>query len=61
VLFSGFAMLTRNPWAFVLPALMAAGFLFVHIPTLDGYLKHRYGEEFREWERRTSRFIPFLY
>jgi protein-S-isoprenylcysteine O-methyltransferase Ste14 len=61
VLFTGFATLTRSPWAFLVPALMAAMFVFVHIPTLDRYLKERYGDEYVEWTRRSSRLVPFVY
>jgi steroid 5-alpha reductase family enzyme len=61
VLFSGFALLTRSPWAWLVPAVMAAGFVFLHIPMLDRYLRGRYGDEFVEWERRTKKLVPFVY
>lgn len=61
LLFSGFALLTRSPWAWLVPALMAAMFVFLHIPTLDRYLRQRYGDDFVEWERRTSKLVPFVY
>jgi protein-S-isoprenylcysteine O-methyltransferase Ste14 len=61
VLFSGFALLTRSLWAWLIPAIMLAGFVFVHIPTLDKYLQSRYGDEFAEWQRRTKKLVPFVY
>jgi protein-S-isoprenylcysteine O-methyltransferase Ste14 len=61
LLFTGFAVLTSSPWALLLSVVMAAGFVFGHIPRLDAHLGARYGEEFREWERRTKRFVPFVY
>jgi protein-S-isoprenylcysteine O-methyltransferase Ste14 len=61
VLFSGFALLTRSPWAWLVPGLMAAMFVFLHIPLLDRYLRERYGDEFVEWERRTKKLVPFVY
>jgi protein-S-isoprenylcysteine O-methyltransferase Ste14 len=61
VLFSGFALLTRSPWALLVPAVMAAGFVFHHIPSLDDYLRRRYGAEFEAYEERTRRFVPFVY
>lgn len=61
VLFSGFALLTRSPWAWLVPAVMAAMFVFLHIPMLDRYLRGRYGDEFVEWERRTRKLVPFVY
>jgi len=61
VLFSGFALLTTSPWAFLLPVVMAAGFVFAHIPMLDGYLAKRYGDEFTQWASRTKKLVPFVY
>ena len=61
VLFSGFALLTRSPWAGLVPVLMAVMFVFVHIPVLDGYLRKRYGEEYVEWTRRSRKLVPFVF
>jgi steroid 5-alpha reductase family enzyme len=61
VLFTGFALLTRSPWALLVPAVMAAGFVFLHIPTLDRYLRERYGEEYVQWTRRSKKLVPFVY
>jgi protein-S-isoprenylcysteine O-methyltransferase Ste14 len=61
VLFTGFALLTRSPWAFLVPAVMALMFVFVHIPTLERYLRGRYGEEYVEWARHSKRLIPLVY
>ena len=61
LLFSGFALLTRSPWAWLVPALMAAMFVFLHIPTLDRYLRERYGPEYVEWTKRSKKLVPFVY
>jgi len=61
VLFTGFALLTRSPWALLVPAVMAAGFVFLHIPTLDRYLRERYAEDYVEWTRRSKKLVPFVY
>ena len=61
VLFTGFALLTRSPWAALVPAVMAAGFVFVHIPMLDRYLRERYEDEYVEWTRRSKKLVPFVY
>jgi protein-S-isoprenylcysteine O-methyltransferase Ste14 len=61
VLFTGYALITGSPWALIVPALMAAGFLFINVPMLDTYLKKRYGADFDDYSRRTKKFIPFLY
>ncbi len=61
MLFTGWAMLTASLWAFSIPLLMAAMFVFYHIPPLDAYLAERYGAEFRAYAKRTARFVPFIY
>jgi steroid 5-alpha reductase family enzyme len=61
LLFSGFALIASSMWAFILPVVMIAGFVFVHIPTLDRYLSQKYGEAFDEWARSTKKFVPFVY
>jgi protein-S-isoprenylcysteine O-methyltransferase Ste14 len=45
----------------VIPALMPGGFGFVDIPAQDRYLAERYGDEYRDYARRTPRLIPFIY
>ncbi len=57
----GWAMMTRNPWAFLLPAIAAAGFVLFFIPQLSAYLAGRYGEQYEDWARRTTRLVPFVY
>lgn len=61
LLFTGFALLTGSPWALLVPAGMTASFVGQHIPSLDAYLRERYGDEFAAYERRTKKFIPYLY
>jgi protein-S-isoprenylcysteine O-methyltransferase Ste14 len=61
MLFTGYALVTGSPWALVIPALMAAGFVFVHIPMLDRYLERKYGAGFEAYARRTKRYVPYLY
>ena len=61
VLFTGFAMITRNIFAFVFPLLMFCGFVFINIPMLDKYLAEKYGNDFEEYRRRTKKFVPFVY
>ena len=61
VLFIGFALITGSPIALVIPAIMAAGFVFAAIPALDRRLAEHYGREFEAWATRTHRYIPFIY
>ena len=58
---SGWALLTRSWWAALIPVALALSFAFFFIPQLSGHLEQRYGDAYREWERRTKRLIPFIY
>ncbi|MGE0430906.1 MAG: DUF1295 domain-containing protein [Planctomycetota bacterium] len=57
----GWALLTLNPWALIIPSLLTAGFVFAFIPELHKYLAERYGEDYAEWCKRTKRFVPWVY
>lgn len=61
VLFTGFALIVGNVWAFVIPGLMAILFVFVNIPMLDKHLTEHYGQPFTDYAKRTAKFVPFLY
>ena len=61
LLFTGFALITGQAWALLVPLLMLAGFLFFSIPELDRHLRAHYGAEFEAYARRTRSFVPFLY
>lgn len=61
VLFIGFAMIARNIYAFIIPALMFLLFNFVNIPMLDKYLTEKYGVQFDEYSKKTKKFVPFIY
>jgi len=61
VLFVGWCLLTASWWTLALPILMAASFVFFHIPGLDSYLEDRYGDEFIEYAGKTKKFMPFVY
>ncbi len=61
VLFTGWCLLTMGWWTLALPALMAASFIFHHIPGLDAYLEDRYGDEFVDYAKQTKKFIPLVY
>jgi protein-S-isoprenylcysteine O-methyltransferase Ste14 len=57
---SGYAVLTRNPFSPIIPALLFVFFYFYNIPKLDAHLAARYGEQLERYRSRTRRFIPFL-
>lgn len=57
---SGYACVTGNPWAALVPAFLFAFFYFFNIPKLDAHLRSHYGEAFADYERRTKKLIPYL-
>jgi len=61
ILFTGLALITQSFSLLVIPLIMALNFIFFIIPRLDKYLANKYGEEFKEYARRTKKFIPFIY
>lgn len=56
----GYALVTHNPWALLIPAFLFCFFYFFNIPKLDRYLAEHYGEAFAAYAKRTRRFIPFV-
>lgn len=61
VLFTGFALVTGSPWAFIIPAIMGCMFAFLNIPMLDKYLAERYGDAFEQYSKKTAKLVPFVY
>jgi protein-S-isoprenylcysteine O-methyltransferase Ste14 len=61
VLFTGFAMVTHSLSMLVIPLIMAVNFVFIIIPSLDRYLEKKYKDEFRDYSRKTKKFIPLIY
>ena len=57
---SGYACVTRNVYAAIVPVFLFSFFYFFNIPKLDAHLKDRYGEAFIAYEKRTKRLIPFV-
>ena len=57
---TGYACVTKNPYASLVPIFLFCFFYFFNVPKLDGYLKEHYGEEFEAYRKRTKRLIPFL-
>jgi len=58
---TAWALLTRNPWAGLIPVMLAGAFIFAFIPSLDSYLQAHYGDQYTAWAQETKRFIPFIY
>jgi steroid 5-alpha reductase family enzyme len=57
----GYAILTRNLYAIIIPILLFSLFAFYNIPALDKHLAEHYGQQFSEYSHKTKKFIPFLY
>ncbi len=57
---SGYAVLTWNWYAALIPVFLFCFFAFYNIPKLEAYLRGRY-PGFTEYAKRTKRFIPFIY
>jgi protein-S-isoprenylcysteine O-methyltransferase Ste14 len=58
---TGWAILTQNYWASIIPVVCAAGFIFMFIPQLSDYLADHYGKQYQEWEKRSKKLIPMVY
>ncbi len=61
LLFGGFAVLTRQGWAGIVPLIMGLNFVLILIPAHDAYLATRYGAEFAAYARRVKKLIPLVY
>lgn len=58
---TGMALISGSFWIVLVPTYMSLGFIFLHIPRLDGHLKERYGHQFEAYAGRTKKFVPFIY
>lgn len=58
---TGMALISGSIWIFLIPLYMCCGFIFLHIPRLDKYLKQRYGAQYETYASKTKKFIPFVY
>lgn len=58
---AGAAMITRSPWAMLIPLFLFFFFACYNIPKLDAYLAEKYKNQFLSYQRSTRKFVPFLY
>lgn len=58
---TGMALISGSIWIFLIPLYMSCGFIFLHIPRLDKYLKERYGAHYENYASKTKKFVPFIY
>ncbi|MBC6296298.1 DUF1295 domain-containing protein [Listeria sp. FSL L7-1517] len=58
---AGFALLTFNWWALLIPLGLTCLFIFSYIPNANAYLRQKYGEQFETYEKTTKQLIPFIW
>lgn len=58
---TAYAIVTRNLYSAIIPALLFCFFAFYNAPKLDEYLRVKYGKDFLAYEDRTKMLIPFIY
>lgn len=58
---TGMGLISGSIWIFLVPLYMSCGFVFLHLPRLDKYLKERYGLQYENYAETTKKFIPFIY
>lgn len=58
---TGFAILTRNWYAILIPFFLLTFFVFYNIPILDKHLKNKYRGQFNLYAKKTKKLIPFIY
>lgn len=58
---AGYALVSGNPWAALVPVSLFCFFAFFNAPKLDAYLRRRYGAEFEAYVRTTAKLVPRVY
>jgi protein-S-isoprenylcysteine O-methyltransferase Ste14 len=58
---TGYALVTGNPWAALVPVALFCFFAFYNAPNLDRYLARRYGAEFTSYARTTRMLVPGIF
>ncbi|WP_088811050.1 MULTISPECIES: DUF1295 domain-containing protein [Listeria] len=58
---AGFALVTINVWALLVPLFLFLMFVFSYIPNADKYLLEKYGSQFEDYQKHTKRLIPFIW
>lgn len=58
---SAYAIITRNYYSIAIPIFLFCFFVFWNIPALDRYLANKYTEQFKEYQKKTKKLIPYIY
>ncbi|MBN1409604.1 MAG: DUF1295 domain-containing protein [Spirochaetales bacterium] len=57
---TGYALVTMNLFALIIPGLLFLFFQFYNIPVLEKHLSEKYATELMEYKNKVKGFIPFL-
>ncbi len=57
----GIGVITTPPWLMLLSLLLFVIGTEIRVRAEDGLLASRFGEDFRNFQRTTSRYVPFLW
>ncbi|UAY55202.1 methyltransferase family protein [Arachidicoccus terrestris] len=57
----GYAIISGNYYAVIIPVILFCFFAFYNAPLLDQYLKNKYGKAYERYANKTKMLIPFLY
>jgi len=58
---TGYAIMSNNWYAGIVPIFLFCFFAFFNAPKLDKYLNQKYGNDYIEYAKRTKMLIPFIY
>jgi protein-S-isoprenylcysteine O-methyltransferase Ste14 len=61
VCYVGLALITLELGYLMVPIVIILNFIVLQIPLLDDHLSRKYENEFREYAKRTKKFVPFIY
>jgi len=56
-----YALIAGHLLGYLIPLMLLAMFMFFNVPKLDDYLREKYGSEFKTYEDKTKRLIPFIW
>lgn len=57
----GFALITTNIYALLIPLFLTIMFVTSYIPNSDKYLANKYGEDFINYQKHTKKLIPYIW
>lgn len=58
---TAYALITKNPYASIIPVLLFCLFAFYNAPKLDKYLRSKYGKGYDEYAENTKMLIPYIF